>query len=431
MMLQFVIVVSISGILIGSAHANLDYFPSHDIDVATHIWSKSLDLDSNGSLNSLNSLGCSYCGELFYSEPPPSDILFLPPPPPHPSYQNSLLEAVGPSDGKHTHEEQQCNFCNIFYDEGEQLLSHNQGTSQDANHRIVALLIAFLSISGVLFVYLITTRRNKILASLTRTRLFESNGRSSTNINGHLALGKNSSINESLTNASAVHLSDPCYLQTNRDKNLTSPIINDHVGNKKTSIPSKYWAQPGSIIGRTIRRIPNEYEVPSSRTNSTGTSSAVYADMMANEQNNNQRFFSPYNLHTYAEVREVLDPNEHFHTSSNSSAMMSDSNYDNAGYSHGGCLIGNGAPNGSVQMSDFNSMRPVQTMTGYGQAVSINNHMYSHQVNQAKIVHGQGGPHQPVYEQPQQQRAQVIITSNNQGVNPTLLNYKERVHNVI
>jgi hypothetical protein len=245
-------------------------------------------------------------------------------------------------------------------------------------------------------------------------------------------------------------------LQTNRDKNLTNPIISDHAPHKKTAIPSKYWAQQGSIINRTIRRVPNEYEIPSSQTNSTGTSSAVYADM--NNDQSNQRFFSPYNLHTYAEVREVLDPNEHFHTSSNSSAMLSESNYDNAVYPHNavnGCLINNASvmnptQQGSVQMSDFNSMRTAnanQTISysGHTMAHPMNTHHHQAQHHQQhhqilthqlpKMQHNTHHPQQhmqqPIYEQPPLQRAQVIITSNNQGVNPTLLNYRDRVHNVI
>lgn len=430
--------------------AHLDHFQSHDFDIASHLLWKAakFNIETNDTLNAIYSYGCNHCSEIFYSEPPPADILFIPPPPPHPSYQASLADSsfgYSGSEAQHSsngeHSQYQCNFCNIFDSEDEQLTGPNIANNPDSNHRVIALLIAFLSISGVLLVYILTTRRNKILASLTRTKLFESNARPTNHINhGHLQMGKNNSINESLTNASGSHLSDPCYLQTNRDKNLTSPIINDHVNHKKTSIPSKYWAQPGSIIGRTIRRIPNEYEVPSSRTNSTGTSSAIYADMTTtNEQHNSQRFFSPYNLHTYAEVREVLDPNEHFHTSSNSSAMMSDSNYDQAGYSHGGCLIGSGAPNGSVQMSDFNPMRAPQPMVSYGQQpAQVNNQSYptsqqqqqQQQFSQSKIHLGHGSQHHQIYEQPPQ-RAQVIITSNNQGVNPTLLNYKDRVHNVI
>lgn len=397
-----------------TVEANLDYFRSQDIDFASHYWASTVLENASLGLG-LNS-GCDFCaGEVFYHEPPPDDIMFIPPPPLHPS------QHAGPSDlvslGKRQAGDQ-CSFCNLFYNDGEQLVN-DDGINQDFNNRIVAFLVAFLSISAVLFLYLLSTRRSKIMASLTRTRLFKAH---ESSIQGGHQLDKNSSLNESIAN-SGVHLSDQCFLQTNRDKNLTSPIISDHVSHKKTSIPSKYWAQPGSIIGRTVRRIPNEYEVPSSRTNSTGTSSAVYADV---NNENQQRFFSPYNLHTYAEVREALDPNEHFHTSSNSSVMLSESNYDNAVYSHGGCVVGNGgmlaaAPNGSVQMSDFNSMRPVQSMA-YGQPATITNH----HSNQLKLHHNV----QTMYEQPPQ-RAQVVITSNNQGVSPTLLNYKERIHNVI
>lgn len=435
MTIGFVAILLVSVGLSQFTSAHPDYFSAHDLDIATHLWASSLNIGTNTSLNIIDSVECSHCGEFFYHEPPPGDILFLPPPPPHPFYESSPLQVAGSGsqlDSKQTHEEQPCNFCSFFYNEGEKL-NHDQDVNIDSDKRIIATLIAFISISGLLLVYLVTTRRNKIMASLTRTRLFESGGRTTGALNAPLPNGKNNSINESLSNAPGVHIADPCFIHTNRDKNLTSPIINDHVSHKKTSIPSKYWAQPGSIIGRTIRRIPNEYEIPSSRSNSTGTSSAVYADMV-NHEHSNQRLFSPYNMHTYAEVREVLDPNENFHTSSNSSAMMSESNYDNAAYSHGGCMVTNtgaitSAPDGSVQMSDFNSMRPMPPMSGYGQAVPFNNHIYpGHRINQAKMIQGQNGQ-QTIYEQPQ--RAQVIITSNNQGVNPTLLNYKDRVHNVI
>lgn len=259
------------------------------------------NLMENDSLALGIAQGCDFCS----LEPPPDDIIYIPPPPLHPNYPASSVNRQAP---------EHCSFCNIFYNDA---ITKEGGSDHNyANFMLsfnnLALLVAFLSISGVL--YLLGTRRSKIIASLTRT------GPSN---NGHHQADKSSSLNER-----CVHLSDPC---------LTSPIISDHVPHKKTSIPSKYWAQPSSIIGRTVRRIPNEYEVPSSRTNSTGTSSAIYADM-----NNefHQRFLSPYNLHTYAEVREG------------------------------------------------------------------------------------------VYEQPPQ-RAQVVITSNNQGVSPTLLNYKEQFHNVI
>lgn len=388
-----------------TSKANLDHFRSQDLDFASHYWANTLM--ENASL----SLGCNYCSsEVFYHEPPPDEIMYIPPPPLYPNHPAGTGDLV--NSGKRQALDQ-CSFCNVFYNDGEQLINEG-GTDHSSSNRIVAF-VAVLSILGILIIFLFSTRGAKIIASLTRTRL---KAHAPSNV-GH-QVDKNSSLNESITN-SGVHLSDPCFLQTNRDKNLTSPIISDHVPHKKTSIPSKYWAQPGSIIGRTVRRVPNEYEVPSSRTNSTGTSSAVYADM---NNESHQRFLSPYNLHTYAEVREVLDPNEHFHTSSNSSVM---SNYDNALHSHGACVVSNGAmmaaaPNGSVQMSDFNSMRPMQSMA-YGQPTSMANH----HLNQVKLHHNNV---QSMYEQPPQ-RAQVIITSNNQGVSPTLLNYKERIHNVI
>lgn len=394
------------------AEADRNYLHSQDLDISSHYWPANMDENSTFGLGA--AMGCNFCGDIFYHEPPPDDIMFIPSPPLHPNFEGSLSEMLSSSKQQAS---DQCNFCNLFYIGGEQL---GNSDNQNLNNPVVALLIAFLSISGVLFVYLVSTRGSRIIASISRSVFYHNNQSTSGGSKQH----KNSSLNESIAN-SGVHLSDPCYLQTNHDKNLTSPIISDHVPHKKTSIPSKCWAQPGSIIGKTIRRIPNEYEVPSSRTNSTGTSSAVYADM---NNENHQRFFSPYNLHTYAEVREIFDPSERYHTSSNSSGMLSESNYDNAVYNHGNCTLNNGAivaaaPNGSVQMSDFNSMRPMQSMS-YGQPTSLNHH---HLNNHANVHHNNL---QTMYEQPPQ-RAQVIITSNSQGVNPTLLNYKERIHNVI
>lgn len=390
--------------------AHLDHFRAADLN----IWA----IADNASFSLGSPSACSYCGdELIYQEPPPDDIIFIPPPPMHPSFQNDIDAYKHPNPDKHDTGDQ-CYFCELLHADGS-LVGHGDSSYSNMNNRIIVLLASFLTISSVLFIYVFGARRTKIIASLTRAKVFKSNQQ--PNAHHHHSMDKNGSLHESLSN-SGVRIVDPCYIQTNRDKNLTSPIINDQSQHKKTSIPSKYWAQPGSIIGRTIRRIPNEYEVPSSQTNSTGTSSAVYADM---NPENNQRFLSPYNLHTYAEVREVLDPHEHFHTSSNSSAMLSESNYDNAIYNgHNGVYPINGgmpatAQNGSVQMSDFNSMRPMQSMA-YGQSAQINQHP-----TQVKHQYGHS-----LYEQPPQ-RAQVIITSNNQGVNPTLLNYKEKIHNVI
>lgn len=392
------------------SEATMDYFKGHEFDLAPQFWSNSLA--ENTSLNLGIAMGCNFCGDVFYHEPPPEDIVFIPPPPMHPSYQSSFGDVMS-SSGKLTSD--QCNYCNLFYNEGEQLID---GASKNMGNRLMAILIALSFISAVLCIYILATKRSRII-SLTRVTLFKSRSQPPST---RQQPDKASSLDVSISNA-GTHLADPCYLQTNRDKNLTSPIISDHVPHKKTSIPSKYWSQPGSIIGRTMRRVPNEYEIPSSRTNSTGTSSAVYADM---NNENNQRFFSPYNLHTYAEVREILD--EHFNTSSNSSAMLSDSNYDNGTHQqHGSCVMNGGniittAPNGSVQMSDFNSMRPMGQMN-FVQSNQMNHH--PHQLN----THPNASQHQ-LYEQPPQ-RAQVIITSNNQGVNPTLLNYKGRIHNVI
>lgn len=350
----------------------------------------------NSSHDSGPTKGCSFCGDFFYNEPPPNDIMFMPAPPLHPSIHHSFSELVNTVKRQ---AEDQCNYCNLFQDGAEQ---HNlSSNNQSINSGLISSLLIFITVSILLILYLLSVRRSKIVASITRAKLFGTNSQ----INSNSRVDKSNTLNRSIADTTG-HLTDPCYIQTSQDKNLTSPIISDHIPHKKTAIPSNCWAQPGSIIGRTIRRIPNEYEVPSSRTNSTGTSSAVYADM----NNDGHRFFSPYNMHTYAEVREVLDPNEHFHNGSNSSAIMSESNYDNAVYPQGNCLLGNGGvvsavPKGSVQMSDFNSIRPIQTMN----------------------YHGSG---QQIYEQPPQ-RAQVIITSNNQGVNPTLISYKERIHNVI
>lgn len=420
--------------------ANPDYFRSQGLDlIPTHNWPNNY-IEQNSTQGIGSALGCDYCGgnELFFNEPPPDDILYIPSPPLHPSLISSEINSLSKQQNG-----DQCNFCNSFYNE----LSSDLGPKSEFNNRIVVVLVAFTSIATVLCLYLISTRKSRIIASLTQTTIFKS----SPTANGGHAIGKNDLSSNSLVN-SGVHLSDPCYLQTNRDKNLTNPIISDHAPHKKTAIPSKYWAQQGSIINRTIRRVPNEYEVPSSQTNSTGTSSAVYADM--NNDQNNQRFFSPYNLHTYAEVREVVDPNEHFHTSSNSSAMLSESNYDNGVYPHNsgsGCLMNNASAmntshQGSVQMSDFNSMRN----TTANSMVSYSSHTVAHQMNTHQTHHHQhhqilshqlpkmhhSSNHQqhmqqPIYEQPTAQRAQVIITSSNQGVNPTLLNYRDRVHNVI
>ena len=424
--------------------ANLDYFKSQDLDlISSHYWPNDYN-EHNSTLAMGATLGCTSCGDsgVFLNEPPPDDILYIPSPPLHPSFLLSDINTINKQQNG-----DQCSFCNLFADEGEQL-PNADASNRSFNNRTVVVLIAFSSLAALLCLYIISTRKSRIIASLTQTTIFKSGSAGNT---GH-QMDKSNSSNNSLVN-SGVHLSDPCYLQTNRDKNLINPIINDHAPHKKTAIPSKYWAQQGSIINRTIRRVPNEYEVPSSQTNSTGKSSAVYADM--NNEQNNHRFFSPYNLHTYAEVREVLDPNEHFHTSSNSSAMLSESNYDNTVYPHNNgpsCLLNN-APvmtnthQGSVQMSDFNSMRTTnnnQSMSYNGHTIAhpMSTHHHHHQPHhqilnqQPKINHGNHHHHQqhlqqPIYEQPPPQRAQVIITSNNQGVNPTLVNYRDRVHNVI
>lgn len=411
-----------------STEANLDFFRSQELDlIPPHYWSNGY-VEPNSTLGLGAAMGCNFCADMFYHEPPPEDILYIPSPPLHPSFQGStsdLLSMAKQQSGD------QCSFCNLFYGEGQQLTTPDESDGNPSG-RIVVVLVSLTAIIAVVCLYLIGSRKSRIIASLTRTTVFKS----SPTANPDHQMDKNSSLNESLAN-SGVHLSDPCYLRTNRDKNLTSPIISDHVTHKKTAIPSKYWAQPGSIVNRTIRRVPNEYEVPSSQTNSTGTSSAVYADM---NNEGNQRFFSPYNLHTYAEVREVIDSNEPLQTSSNSSARLSESNYDNTVYPHNSgpnqaCLLNAGmssGPNGSVQMSDFNSMRSVPL--AYNQSLSMANahQTMSHQLPKMHHHSNQSQQlQQAIYEQPPPHRAQIIITSNNQGVNPTLLNYRERVHNVI
>ena len=376
-------------------------------------------IDTENSSTSLSSsMGCNFCGEMFYYEPPPDDIIFIPSPPLHPGYQSALSEIV--EAGRQQQSADQCSFCNIFYDETEQLANLNNINRNFGGGYVVAFG-SLIAIAAVVFLYMFGVRKPRIIPSFARTTIFKSHHTPSVN---HHQMGKNNPLDDTLPHPP--NMSDACYLQTNRDKNRTSPIISDHATHKKTAIPSKCWAQPGSIVNRTIRRVPNEYEIPSSRTNSTGASSAVYADTAYDHQqpNNNPRFFSPYNLHTYAEVREVMDPIEHFHTSSNSSAMLSESNYDNALYPHQGNMSMQNVPNGTVQMSDFNSMRPPQTIAY--QAMQLNN---QHQtLNHAHQMISK--TQQPIYEQPQQ-RAQVIITSNNQGVNPVILNHRERIHNVI
>lgn len=205
-----------------------------------------------------DSAPCSNC----ILDSPPNDILLIPPPPLPPFFQD------------YSKEQDTCNFCNLLNNQD----PLHKEPSTDYDQRLIALVIAFILLTATLFIYFISRKTNFLSTS--------SKNNSNDNICTHLP------INESLTSNGGVHMADQCYLQTTRDKNLISPIISDHVSHKKTSIPSKYWSQPGSIISRTTQRIPNEYEVPSSKTNSTATSSAIYA---------------PYNMHTYAEVREVFE----------------------------------------------------------------------------------------------------------------------------
>lgn len=417
--------IMLAAICASQVRANADYFRSQDLDVApalpiTNYWSSGFVEPSNSTLGFETATGCSFCGEFFYHEPPPDDIIYIPSPPLHPSFQNAISadtpESVRQQNGD------QCNFCNIFYDESEQLANLNNPNRNFSSVYIVGFG-SLVAIVAVIFLYLVGIRKPRIILSFARTTVFKSQH---APIGNHHQMNKNDPLANTLPHP-GVNMSDPCYLQTGRDKSRTSPIINDNVSHKKTAIPSKCWAQPGSIVNRTVRRVPNEYEIPSSRTNSTGASSALYADTAYdhNQHNhNNARFFSPYNLHTYAEVREVLDPNEHFHTSSNSSAMLSESNYDNALIPHQGNLIQN-VPNGTVQMSDFNSMRPQQSVQF--QPLHMNHHQTLNHPHQtmSKVSNGQS-----IYEQPQQ-RAQLIITSNNQGMNPVILNHRDKIHNVI
>ena len=406
--------------------ATIDPVRSRDLDVGfalpkSNYWTSEFTDPNNSTLSMGAAMGCSFCGEIFYNEPPPDDIIYIPSPPMHPALQNSLgLETIKSNKQQ---DGDQCSFCNLFFDESEQLANLN-GINRSMSNGFVVVLGSFVVIATVLFLYLVGVRKPRIIPSFARTTVFKS----THDPNGHIQhQNKNNPLVGTLPRP-GMNSSDPCYLQTNREKNLTSPIISDHVSHKKTAIPSKCWAQPGSTVNRTIRRVPNEYEIPSSQTNSTGASSAFYADMThehRNQVNSSARFFSPYNLHTYAEVREVLDPNEHIHTSSNSSAMLSESNYDNALYPHHSNMTIQNVPNGSVQMSDFNSMRPAQSVTY--QPSQINHHQTMSHPHEAHMSHTQ-----PIYEQPQQQqRAQVIITSNNQGVNPAILGHHDRIHNVI
>lgn len=415
-------------------YSNVGLLGSQDLDLLSAppslYWPNDY-LNHNSTLDT-QGLGCNFCGEAFYNEPPPDDIIFIPSPPMHPSLLNILspetIEANRQQSG-------QCSFCGMFNDESEQLANLNKMNYGFGG--FMTVMGSLIAITAVVLMYVAGIRKPRIIPSFARSSVFKSSAINNGNPHHphhhhnhqhhHQTFSKNNPLGDPLPHPE-VNMSDPCYLQTNRDKTLNSPIISDHVPHKKTAIPSKCWAQSGSIVNRTVRRVPNEYEIPSSRTNSTGASSAVYADAAYDQHhqgNGNARFFSPYNLHTYAEVREVPDAQNHFHTSSNSSTMLSETNYDNAVYPHQGNISMQVVPNGTVQMSDFNSMRPLQSVAY--QAAQMNHHQtLEHPPNMGKITH----PGQPIYEQPQQ-RAQVIITSNNQGVNPMLLNHRDRIHNVI
>lgn len=396
-----VIAISITAHIV-DADANL--YRSQDDESASQYWASGYIMPVDITHNASNSFGCDHCGDsYFYNEPPPDDIAFIPPPPMHPGFQQAIADALVGIKQEH------CNFCKLIPND-ERIVG--QTPEQDMNNRIIALLISFLFISAIVMLYIMGSRRSQIMNSLTKANFFKSDMSPSGTTDLPNRLDKNNPMNASIANSHA-QLTDPYYLQTNRDKNLICPIISDHVPHKKTAIPSKCWAQPGSMVGSTIRRVPNEYEVPSG-TNS----SAIYADM--NNEMHNQRFVSPYNAHTYAEVREVSSGNDYFHTNSGSSGMPSESNYDNTACSHSNIV--NVAPNGSVQLSDFNSIaRPAQTMT------------YNHMHNITSAPHHtltHNALNQSIYEQPPQ-RAQVIVTSNNQGVNPSLINYRGRIHEVI
>lgn len=353
-----------------------------------------------------SSYSCNYCNDQFANEPPPDDILFMPAPPLSPALQALFMpqsDMMVESEAVKQSIDSECNLCRVIDPNNDQNIYNNLDPRMYSRAFIILALTILISIMAT--IYFVRTRQGKIVASNIRATIFKSNASSSSN---NSSSSKGSSRSPRPT--------DPCLMGINREKNLTSPIITD-VPHKKTSIPSKYWAQPNSIIGNTISRIPNDYEVPSSRTNSTCTSSAVYADLTNEGHMSAQaRIFSPY-MHTYA---EVLDPSDQI--TSGSGMILPDSNYDNAVYSHGS-LVGHNLINGSVQLSDFNSMRPPQPVIFNSATNQTNppNQMHIQHVNNIKPFATIQQPH----------RAQIIVTSENQGRGPCLLHFKEGHHDVI
>lgn len=371
--------------------------------------------DNTMNLSQTSFSSCNYCNDPYAIEPPPDDILFMPPPPLPPTMQALLLpnrDMSIESEAVKQSMDLECHFCHLFNGEATEARQTQAIYSRAGILIIVTILISLMSI-----IYFVRTRRGKLVASNIRATIFKSNTATSSSSN------KSSSSSSQESSRLSHHPTDPCLMSINREKNLTSPIITD-VPHKKTSIPSKYWAQPNSIIGNTISRMPNDYEVPSSRTNSTCTSSAVYADLTNEGHISAQaRLFSPYNMHTYAEVMDY-PTNDQLSTPGNTGMILPDSNYDNAVYSHGSS-VGHNIINGSLQLSDFNPMRAPH-------AVMLNNSTI--QANQMHIQHANNiKPFATMQQQHQSQphRAQIIVTSNNQGCGPSLLHFKERHHDVI
>lgn len=381
---------------IQSSDAALDYHSSADLEIATQLWFDGYF--DNYSLSQGFREGCSYCEGAFYAEPPPDDILFSPPPPVHPSQKYIIADTVKSSK---LGVEDTCNFCNLFQDDTGQF-DGTDGANDGGYNLMVVLLLSFLMISSISLIYIVGTRKNEIVASLCRANLF----RSARNWGS-----KSGNSSDNSTTCSRARLPEQCYLETNRTKNLISPIISERVDHKKTSIPSECWAQPGPIIARTIRRIPNEYEIPSSQANSVGASSALYADT---NYDGSSRFFSPYSLHTYAEVKDIPESNEQFHVGSNSSAIISESNYNGSMYNDNISRRVPAIHNGSVQMSNLSSTHQLQP----GKQVSIN------QNSHFNVQH----TGQTIYERPSN-KVQVVITSNQPNQN--LFIYEDTLNNVI
>lgn len=187
---------------------------------------------------------CVYCEDGFFNEPPP--VMSLPPPPIMPTFQSAasdlllLMDKDHASAYKYDTLTSACSFCSFLNPSNSEA---NTGAGP-VDGRLVGILSALLVISFAFVLYLLARRWQKVLITL---RAFNSN---------------NTSLNQSDKNSSSYgsnsrpHSSDQSYYQ-----NLTSPIISD-VSRNKTSIPSKCWSQPGSVICSTVRRVPNEYEIP-------------------------------------------------------------------------------------------------------------------------------------------------------------------------